>query len=211
MNKIWSEEEIQFLHDNYKLNGATYCAKALGRSQQSIFMKANRLGIKSETVPHKQKTHKDYEDRLFEQEIEIWPLESYITSQTPILHECIKGHQWKVQPHSVLRGIGCPKCSTNTFDLASPAILYYIKITCDNETYYKIGITNRTVARRFEDDRNKEIIVIKEIHYATGLEAKNEETRILKEHAQHRQNIPGFLKSKGNTELFEFDILGLDE
>lgn len=39
-------------------------------------------------------------------------LEPYAGSQTKILHECPKGHQWSVQPASIKNhGTGCPVCS----------------------------------------------------------------------------------------------------
>lgn len=61
----------------------------------------------------KRKTHEEYENELFEREIDYWPLEQYITNKTPINHECVKGHIWKAKPNSILTGMGCPKCASN--------------------------------------------------------------------------------------------------
>lgn len=58
----------------------------------------------------RKKTHEEYENELFEGEFNFLPLEQYKTANTPILHECINSHQWKVQPHSILTGHGCPYC-----------------------------------------------------------------------------------------------------
>ena len=86
-----------------------------------------------------------------------------------------------------------------------------LKIIKDNETYYKIGITNNTVERRFRDDSDKKIISLKETWYLSGALAQKEELELLRQFKEDRQNIKGFLKSGGNSELFEYDILGLDK
>jgi hypothetical protein len=59
------------------------------------------------------RTHEEYEALLFEREIDYWPIERYILSGTPILHECTNGHQWPINPNNVLRGYGCPYCYGN--------------------------------------------------------------------------------------------------
>jgi hypothetical protein len=140
-------------------------------------------------------------------------LEEYIGSNTSILHECLEGHVWSAIPSQILRGRGCPGCAKSGFDNDKPGILYYIKIIKDNLTYYKIGITNRTVAIRFREEKSKNTIirVIQEIHYDKGLDARAEEKRLLQKYRSYRQNIPELLVSGGNTELFEFDVLGLDK
>lgn len=137
-------------------------------------------------------------------------LDEYVTSSTPITHRCSKGHTWKAAPSNVLRGSGCPSCSNSGFNLNSPAIFYYIKIVKDNLVYYKVGITNRTVIDRFSRDRDKTIIVLYQEYYSKGSEAKEVEQEILSFYSKHRVKIDNFLKSGGNSELFEQDILGLD-
>jgi hypothetical protein len=57
------------------------------------------------------RTHREYDLELCAKEVEVWPVEKYINSHTPIIHECYKGHQWKVRPADVLRHSGCPHCS----------------------------------------------------------------------------------------------------
>lgn len=59
---------------------------------------------------HTKKTHEEYEQELFEKEIDYWPIERYKTANTPIFHECLKGHKWIVLPTNILRGSGCPHC-----------------------------------------------------------------------------------------------------
>lgn len=202
----------------------------------------------------KKLTHSEYEHKLNDCEIDFWPIEQYVNSNTPILHECVKGHQWKVRPARILAGGGCPQCSYKVpstedynneilqkgiitldeyvnsrtainhicteghvwkatpstirhrsgcpicnrqgFDPTKPAILYYIRIG----HYYKIGITTRTVAERFRADKDKPLIVIAEIKFDCGRDARIAEQALLKQ--VNRVTVPGYLKSGGNTELF---------
>ena len=58
-------------------------------------------------------THKDYEDKLFERELQIIPIEPYIKAHVPILHECYIGHIWRASPSNILNGRGCPECAGN--------------------------------------------------------------------------------------------------
>jgi hypothetical protein len=57
------------------------------------------------------KTHAEYEQQLFKKEIDYFPLEEYVTSKTPILHECLNGHKWKVAPDKILANRQCPTCT----------------------------------------------------------------------------------------------------
>lgn len=213
------------------------------------------------------KTHEQYEQQLFEKEIDCFPLEKYITSQTPILHECLvghqwsakpnnilngtrcplcvnnnikktteqykaevpsykvleeylgkgipilhecpKGHQWKVRPNDLLRkNAGCPSCATYGFDGSKPAILYYVKLSKDNETYYKLGITSNTVTERFKAEKDKELTVIKITEFQSGFQARIEEQKLLSQYP--RISVKGFLRT-GFSELFEYDVLGLEK
>ena len=138
-------------------------------------------------------------------------LGDYVNKETPILLECDQGHRWLARPgHITNSKSGCPECSTSGFDKNKPAICYYVKITKNNETYYKVGVTNRTVRDRFSSDRDKTILILKETWYATGREALEAEQAILYKFKGERQNITEFLRGRGNTELFEYDILNLD-
>lgn len=44
----WTEEEIQYLKDNYCKYGSTHCAKYLNRDRQVVWKKATYLGLKSQ-------------------------------------------------------------------------------------------------------------------------------------------------------------------
>lgn len=114
------------------------------------------------------------------------------------MHECINEHQWKIAPDNLLRGKGCPYCSKHGLQLDQEALVYFIKIG----EYYKIGVTNSSVYKRFYRDREKEITVFKEEHYSTGKEAFDREQELLQLYKDKRVHIPGYLKSEGNSELF---------
>lgn len=58
----------------------------------------------------KRKTSLEYNQQLFEREIDYWPVEEYIDARTPIIHECLKGHKWNVKPSNILGGSNCPQC-----------------------------------------------------------------------------------------------------
>ena len=263
MNKFWTAEELQYLQDNYYHLGPKACATHLNRTSMSVSKKAARLGLS--TSLGKLRTHEEYENSLFEKEIDyiplepyintytpilhecfnghirkispsnalksqgcpicnnivlktteqykieieekdIWPIEEYINTRTPIMHECIKGHKFRTSPTSLLKNLGCPSCATHGFNQNKPGILYYLKITKNNQTYYKLGITNRTVAERFERDKDKQISIIHQIYYNKGLDAKEHEQKLLFKFKHKRVFVPGFLKSGGNSELFEYDI-----
>lgn len=61
----------------------------------------------------KLKTSLEYDLQLFNKEIDFVPLEEYKGAHVKILHECINEHQWLVEPNSILKGSGCPKCASN--------------------------------------------------------------------------------------------------
>lgn len=160
---------------------------------------------------NRQKTTSEYLLGLASIGINYEVLEDYRGARVPILHSCECGSLWKATPDNVLRGTGCPSCASYGFDPARPAILYYIKIVSyHQEVYYKIGITNNSVEKRFSKDKDKTIQILMQKQFLLGSDARAEEQSILDKYKSHRITIPDFLKSKGNTELFEIDILGLD-
>lgn len=110
-----------------------------------------------------------------------------------------------------LRGSGCPSCAEYGFDKNKPAILYYLKITTeDNNILYKIGITNRTVNERFILEDLKKIEIIKQEEFENGEDAWNKEKSILEEFKEFKYKGADVLDS-GNTELFTLDVLALEK
>ena len=57
------------------------------------------------------RTHKQYVDELTAMNLEIEPIEEYVNTDTPILHQCkICKHIWSIKPNHILNGHGCPMC-----------------------------------------------------------------------------------------------------
>ena len=76
----------------------------------------------------KQKTTEEYKEELKGRNIEV--LEEYVNANTKILHKCLKcKNEWRVEPHSVLRGNGCPYCKTSHGEKAVEAFLTENKIS----------------------------------------------------------------------------------
>lgn len=119
----------------------------------------------------------------------------------------VHGEYLKV-PSTHLLGQGCPSCSGRGFNQNKPAYLYYLKITTiNNQVFYKIGITNRTVEERFRLDYLIKIEIIKQKLYSKGQEALDWETKLKRMYKQYQYKGPDILKSGGNTELFTEDIM----
>ena len=60
------------------------------------------------------KTHEEYVEELSALNPNIEVIEKYINAHTKILHKCkIDNYVWKVSPHSLLMGNGCPMCYGN--------------------------------------------------------------------------------------------------
>lgn len=105
----WTSNEILFLTENYPIHGKLYCVDKLGRTERAIVGKASKLGIKCAKVSSRY-THEWYESELFRKEINIFPIEPYITSDISILHTCLYDHEWLAPPNRILSGSGCPHC-----------------------------------------------------------------------------------------------------
>ena len=145
----------------------------------------------------------------------------YINDGTKLEIICpAHGPFWQTPNHHLM-GRGCPSCSSG-FNPSKEAIVYYIRINCEQGTFYKIWISNNDVMERYSGtgayhnniDVRHQITVIKEWHYKNGADAKEREQDVINEHwadlainLQGFHGIPGF----GSTEIFTHDVLGLDD
>lgn len=78
------------------------------------------------------KTNMEYVELLQSVNKNIKPIEKYVDARTKIKHIClIDGHIWKVAPHSVLNGCGCPKCAGNIKKTHEEYVLEVLKINPD--------------------------------------------------------------------------------
>jgi serine/threonine-protein kinase RIO1 len=107
-----------------------------------------------------------------------------------------------------LRGQGHPSRTSFGFDPYKPAILYYLSIL--NGKAYKIGITNLSVEKRYCNEDKSKIKVLKVWSYPLGIDAYNEEQRIIKEFKDARYTGDDLLDGARTAEMFRYDVLGLD-
>jgi hypothetical protein len=141
---------------------------------------------------------------------EVLVLGKYQGTVAPILVRC-NGckYEWSPVPSTLFQGCGCPKCAEYGFQFNKPAITYYLRIATPDRPLYKIGITNRTVAKRFPRDMHR-ITILKIWNFDIGTDAYEYEQQVLRENAFDLYRGPDVLHNDGNDELFVCDVLGLD-
>ncbi len=86
----------------------------------------------------------------------------YINSRTKIDITCKIHGDFQQKPKVHLEGYGCTSCVVGGFDQTKPAVLYYL---CVCNSVYKIGVTNRSVTRRFCNTDLAQIVVLEEVLY----------------------------------------------
>lgn len=206
--KLFERQLDVFLIDTY--SGSQTPVRHTCSMQHEWVATPNSI-LSGHTCPYcsgSRKDHKKYLEDLKLKNILYLPEESYINDATKILHKCPNNHSWSARPNDILKGMNCPSCSNTGFDPTQPAILYYIKFQYLSSIYYKIGVTNRTIEKRFSRADLKLATVLMEERYELGKGAFDEEQRILRKFSSHRSYCD-FISS-GNTEVFEIDVLGLD-
>lgn len=134
---------------------------------------------------------------------------NYVKSNVKVVIICSIHGAFKQTPSNHLVGQGCPGCATYGFDFSKPGILYYLKITTDDEqVLYKIGITNNSVNERFSLTELSKIEIIKQKLYGNGQDAYDWEQKLLKMYKQYQYTGLNILVS-GNTELFTEDVIAM--
>ena len=137
----------------------------------------------------------------------------YVNERAPMKFKCMRCHNTFIKPsRNVLRSPICPFCDgSGGFDPTKPAILYYIRVNHNGKTYYKIGITNYTIEKRFRLSDREKMTILKTWEFAFGEDARKIEQKILETYSKFRYTGDEIiLQSSGNTELFTDDVLGLD-
>jgi len=110
-----------------------------------------------------------------------------------------------------LQGHSCPGCCRQGYDKTKPGSLYYLEVeTSTGEMLYKIGITNRTVKKRYSKIDRDKITMLFTKYFDNGADALRWETLILRAYKEHKYFGDSILES-GNSELFTIDILGVKE
>jgi hypothetical protein len=145
---------------------------------------------------------------------------SYVNGKTAMRTKC-KEHGWiDIMPHDHFHAIyGCSKCAgAGGWDSDKPSLCYYIRIDHPKfGTFYKIGVTNNTIERRFTVDMPM-ITGLWDKKFDTGREALQHEKQILAESDDyllrkshgHPYQFLDVLTQNGNHEIFIKDVLNLD-
>jgi predicted nucleic-acid-binding Zn-ribbon protein len=127
----------------------------------------------------------------------------YINDSTKVKIGCFSHGFFEQRPNDHLRGKGCRQCASYGFNPTKSAILYLLKFQKDFATFWKIGITNRTVEKRFGGE--SKFITERNIwKYENGGDAYSIEQKVLAAFAKYKIEMPLFtlLDSNGDTECF---------
>ena len=116
--------------------------------------------------------------------------------------------QQKASSH--LTGRGCRYCNRAGFDDNKSGYLYYLRVQVGDIVAYKIGITNKSVKERYSKAEIKTFTLLNLSYFEKGFDCRMMESKILKMFKQYKY-IGDPLLVKGNTELFNKDIFGLDK
>jgi len=156
-------------------------------------------------MSRKLKTNIEYDNELFDKEIDAIRIGDYVGALIPIEHICINEHIWKAAPNDVLRKKHkCPHCNTLT---EVSTTLYHLSFVVENITYYKIGISNRNnLAYRYGSEwEAKQMQVLWSIQYPTRYLAKAHEQLILHNNLAHLLNDNKLVN--GNTEVLTKEVI----
>lgn len=185
MRKKYTKEEDQFLISNYNDKNHTFKSLSLklGKSVNSVANRIKRLGIRSRDKYIKT-TKKFIEECIkIHGNLYDYSLVEYTTSKAKVDIICKIHGVFKQQAGNHLQGSKCKKCadienSINNKYLASigciftkegwinrtknrEGIFYILKCSNCNETFYKLGITSKSIKERYPSGRiayNYEVI-----------------------------------------------------
>lgn len=119
------------------------------------------------------------------------------------------GSFWQRPMSHIAKGAhGCKACATLGFDYQASAILYLLKFQKDYATFWKIGITNRSVKRRYMfRGEYKTITEQTTWKFATGWDAFRAEQEVMKTFASYRmQFLFPLLTNYGDSECFTLKL-----
>ncbi len=109
------------------------------------------------------------------------------------------------RPNAHKSGHGCSDCKTGWNNRTTykdrKTTLYYIKVN----DIYKIGLTMKTVKKRYSQDKEVDVSIIKEWVFEDGAIAYDLEQQIINTNIDYKYNGDPILIG-GNSELFEIDI-----
>jgi hypothetical protein len=117
---------------------------------------------------------------------------------------------WTANSHNLLNGKrGCPSCALTGYDPVKGGYLYYLRVTSAESTYWKIGITNIGIKKRFTTADKELIDVLFCQYFEDGSVPQLCERNILNMYKDYRAENVRVLRA-GNTELFLQDVLQMN-
>jgi ribosomal protein S27E len=136
-------------------------------------------------------------------------LDEYKRGRSYLKFICPRGHHHQMSWDSFNQGNRCRLCAGCGYSPSRPGRLYYLRFDVgDGKVLWKIGITNRTIAERFEAEKTPYTVLSDEL-WEDGRIALMWEKAILEAHKAHQYKGPKVLIA-GNTECFTIDVLGRD-
>lgn len=166
-------------------------------------------------VERAKKVHNDQYD---------YQLVEYETNKKHVSIVCPVHGIFDKAPHHHLNGQGCPTCSRErllggyTEELfrnkphikAMQGVLYLVRFDSDDEMFYKIGITSRSVEERFSTaSHNRYLITIIAVLHTTLYNAYQFEQEILSEYS-HLRYVPQ-KRFSGWTECLMLEGINMDD
>lgn len=134
-----------------------------------------------------------------------YDLSDYLDGKSRIKVICPVHGVFTQQARYHLSGRGCKLCSANGFDTSSPATLYFLRFNKDQAIFWKVGITNRTIKKRFLGD-SQYIEVSFCWDFLIGQDAIEIEKSVLSEFSAHKLNEEYVPLASGKTECFSPSI-----
>jgi hypothetical protein len=198
-NWTWSPKPNKVVNGTKKSGGKNGCPKCAGnfKMTEKVYHEKVRIATQGVVIAL------DFPPLM------TWNNPDGTTGRAKGKYKCVPcGHEWETCVTNVLyQGTKCKKCSGGyTLDYTLPVLLYYV---CIDEFYYKIGITNKTIEKRFFRDSN-EFREVWSYLYEDAKEALEVETSIKREFKDSFCGSDLGVLSSGNTEMATFDFLGLD-
>lgn len=135
---------------------------------------------------------------------------TYISSTKKLMITCPVHGNFTQKASSHLEGSGCSACAVSGFSTAKPAILYYFKFLAKGKFYYKLGVTNLTINKRYRKCDRDRIVhsSVKIEKFTKGQDAYDKEQMLLRvyKNSKYTKDIT-LLESVKNTEIFTKNII----
>lgn len=178
-------------HGRFKTRRETHINSKFGCSE---CQRESMYYTTEEFVKQSQKIHGDRYD---------YSCSNYIGTNKPVAIICKNHGVFQQHPDAHKRGQGCPSCARRGFDPEKDSILYLLKFK--GSELYKIGITNRSVNKRYSiSDRNK-FDILWTIPFK-GKDAILVERYYKSQFKEHKYKGPRLLDSASNDEIFTKNI-----